>query len=192
MWIRLSSHIWVANGLFLIGAECEPHKGKAILHNRGFQYHTERSDPNDAPIKDLLFKLKGILEKNHMTIMYPTAMMGPVGPSHSDILALYNHKIGGLLNYDSLAGDRGNLQKVIWFLVTSCALTLASEWKLRTIKKAFNKFGAHFILCARIPRAAWTFQITIRFCTITKWRVRWLLRIRLSRFLGLGNFTSLG
>jgi hypothetical protein len=40
---------------------CEPQKGKAILHDRRFQYHTERSDPNDA--KDLLFKLKGILKK---------------------------------------------------------------------------------------------------------------------------------
>lgn len=68
-----------------------------------------------------------------------------MGLSHSDILALYNHKIRGLLNYYSFAGNRGNLQKVIWFLVTSCALTLALEWKLRTRKKAFNKFVAHFM-----------------------------------------------
>lgn len=81
-----------------------------------------------------------------MTIMYPTAMRGLVELSHSDILAaLYNHKIRGLLNYYSFAGNRGDLQKVIWFLVTSCALTLALEWKLRTRKKAFNKFGAHFM-----------------------------------------------
>lgn len=72
-------------------------------------------------------------------------MIGLVGLSHSDILALYNHKIRGLLNYYSFAGNRGNLQKVIWFLVTSCALTLALEWKLRTRIKAFHKFGAHFM-----------------------------------------------
>jgi hypothetical protein len=77
--------------------------------------------------------------------MYPTAMRGLVGLSHSDIPALYNHKIRGLLNYYSFAGNGGNLQKVIWFLVTSCAPTLALEWKLRTIKEAFNKFGAHFM-----------------------------------------------
>lgn len=66
-----------------------------------------------------------------MTIMYPTAMRGLVELSHSDILAaLYNHKIRGLLNYYSFAGNRGDLQKVIWFLVTLCALTLALEWKL--------------------------------------------------------------
>ena len=96
-----------------------------------------------APIKDLLFKLKagGFLRKNHITIMYPTAMRGLVGLSHSDILAFYNHKIRGLLN--SFAGN--NPQKVIWFLVTSCALTLALGWKLRTRKKAFKKFGAHFL-----------------------------------------------
>jgi len=121
-------------------------KEKAIPRDQRFQYHTERSDPNDdvCSHQRLAVQIEGdSWKKNHITIMYPTAMRRLVELSHSDILAFYNHKIRGLLNYYSFAGNGGNLQKVISFLVTSCALNLALEWKLRTRKNAFNR--AHFL-----------------------------------------------
>nr|YP_717183.1 hypothetical protein MapooMp80 [Marchantia paleacea] len=110
-----------------LGAKCQKAPRRPFYTIKGSNITRRAHTRTMMFASDLLFKLKarGFLKKTHMTIMYPTAMRRLVGLSHSDILAFYNHKIRGLLNYYSFAGNRGNLQKVIWFLVNSCALTLA-------------------------------------------------------------------
>ena len=60
---------------------------------------------------------------------------------HADIIAFYQQKITGILNYYSFAGNRGNLRKIVWVLHQSCALTLALKYKLKTIRGTMMRFG---------------------------------------------------
>eukprot|EP00245_Coleochaete_scutata_P009481 TRINITY_DN3129_c0_g3_i2.p1 TRINITY_DN3129_c0_g3~~TRINITY_DN3129_c0_g3_i2.p1 ORF type:complete len:622 (+),score=-69.83 TRINITY_DN3129_c0_g3_i2:204-1868(+) len=97
-----------------------------------------------APIEKLLLKLKkrGIAKRSSgHGILRPTALRGLTGMGHADIIAFYQQKITGILNYYSFAGNRANLSKVVWFLHQSCALTLALKYKLKTIRRTMNKFG---------------------------------------------------
>jgi group II intron reverse transcriptase/maturase len=71
----------------------------------------------------------------------PTARRALVPMDHADILAFYNQKIYGLLNYYSFAGNRGQMHRVLYFIIMSCALTLALKFKLRTARATFRKFG---------------------------------------------------
>lgn len=62
---------------------------------------------------------------------------------HADILAFYNQKIRGILNYYSFAGNRGQLHRVLYFLYMGCALTLALKYKTKTARATFRKLGAN-------------------------------------------------
>jgi group II intron reverse transcriptase/maturase len=97
-----------------------------------------------APITKLLQRLKlaGFIKQlPGEGKMMPTARRAMVPMCHSDILAFYNQKIRGLLNYYSFAGNKGQMHRVLFFLTMSCALTLALKYKLRTARATFRKFG---------------------------------------------------
>jgi group II intron reverse transcriptase/maturase len=99
-----------------------------------------------APIEDIFLKLKkrGIVKARSGTtaaFFKPTALRGMINMCHMDIIAFYQQKITGILNYYSFAGNRGALAKVVWCLHQSCALTMALKYKLKTIRGTMNKFG---------------------------------------------------
>lgn len=96
-----------------------------------------------APIKELIAKLvkNKFAKLNEKGMPVSTARKDLVNFSHYEILTFYNHRIRGLLNFYSFAGNRNDLRKIILFLQQSCALTLALKLKLRTKGQIFKKFG---------------------------------------------------
>lgn len=96
-----------------------------------------------APIDTLLDKLinAGFIRRNSQGIIYPKMYGAIMNLDHADILAFYNAKMRGLLNFYSFASNRNKLGRILWYLRASCALTLARKYKLQTMRKAFNKFG---------------------------------------------------
>ena len=97
-----------------------------------------------APLEKLLQRLKGagfIKQLCGSGKFMPTARKAMVPMDHCDILAFYNQKIRGLLNYYSFAGNKGQMSRVLFFLIMSCALTLALKYKLRSARATFRKFG---------------------------------------------------
>lgn len=96
-----------------------------------------------APIEKLIEKLvnnKFAFRDRH-GMPQPTARKDLVLLSHYEIINFYNHRIQGVLNFFSFAGNRTNLRKIILFFHLSCALTLALKFKLRTKRAAFQAFG---------------------------------------------------
>ena len=94
----------------------------------------------NAPITDIKRKLK---ENGFMKGAFsPTGQDFLVYQDHGTILRYYNSRVRGLLNYYSFAGNRAKLNKIVWILKASCALTLAKKYKGRTIAKAFKRFGS--------------------------------------------------
>ena len=72
-----------------------------------------------------------------------TSLKSLINLDHADIVQFYNSKLRGLLNYYSFAGNYSRLAWFAWIFKSSCALTLALKHKMRSQKKAFNKFGKH-------------------------------------------------
>ena len=96
-----------------------------------------------APIKDLVNKLKkvGLVKQNKLGFVFPKGRTNLFTASHYDIIKWYNSKVNGILNYYSFASNYPKLSLIIWYLRASCALTLANKYKLKTMGKAFAKFG---------------------------------------------------
>lgn len=97
-----------------------------------------------APIKDLLEKLvkNGFAKRNHTGDLLATAKRSLVPSDHAHILAFYNQKIRGLLNYYTFVTNRYRLSSIVRYLHESCALVLALKYKKgRTIRSAFSRFG---------------------------------------------------
>lgn len=71
----------------------------------------------------------------------PRARKDLVNLDHDDIIMFYNSRISGLVEFYNFARNYSTLHRFIWLLKGSCALTLALKYKIRTMKKAFSKFG---------------------------------------------------
>lgn len=96
-----------------------------------------------VPIKELIDKLKinKFVINNCKGLPIPTARKDLVNLSHYEILNFYNHRIKGILNFFSFAGNYSSLFSILFLLKFSCALTLALKFKLRTKRATFKKFG---------------------------------------------------
>jgi group II intron reverse transcriptase/maturase len=96
-----------------------------------------------APILELLVKLKenGFVKRNNKGEFFPKGKANCIPLTHPQILNFFNSKIRGTLNYFSCVHNRNQLWSVVRFFTYSCALTLARKHKLKTVKKAFKKFG---------------------------------------------------
>lgn len=97
-----------------------------------------------APIRKLLARLHAnkFLKKNKFGIYKPTALRRIVNLDHVDILGYYNSVSKGLLNYYSFVDNYSRFGSIVkYFLLHSCALTLALKFKLRHRSKAFKRFG---------------------------------------------------
>lgn len=96
-----------------------------------------------APIKDLEDSLikNGLLKRNKLGMLFPKGRTNLFTASPYDIIRWYNSKVNGILSFYSFASNYPKLSTIIWYLKASCALTLANKYKLRTMAKAFVKFG---------------------------------------------------
>lgn len=96
-----------------------------------------------APILKIINKLieNKFARRNHLGSILASGRKDMILKDHFSIIRYYNFMIQGLLNFFSFAGNYSSLHRVFWILRQSCALTLANKFKLRTMKKAFDKFG---------------------------------------------------
>jgi hypothetical protein len=94
----------------------------------------------DAPIEKIVIKLKerGFCKgPGNPTRCGRLIHLNPV-----DIITHYKNVEAGLINYYSMANNYGRFTaRVHYILKYSCALTLASKLRLKTLKGVFNKFG---------------------------------------------------
>jgi len=96
-----------------------------------------------APISKIVVKLikAGFIRRNAQGRLIPKMQGHITNLDPADIIAFYNSKMRGLLNFYSFAANRNKLGRIRWLLRASCALTLARKNKLKTMRKAFCKFG---------------------------------------------------
>ena len=97
----------------------------------------------DAPIEKLIQKLidNGYARRNKESKVLAKGLTHLVHLDHFEIIKYFNSRITGIVNYYSFTGNRSSLQRVLWIIRQSCALTLARKFKLRTMRKVFNRFG---------------------------------------------------
>jgi group II intron reverse transcriptase/maturase len=97
----------------------------------------------DAPILVLIDNLVkyGFARRNHLGKVLAKGLTHMIHLDHEDIIRFFNSKMLGILSYYEFAGNRSSLHSIMWIFRQSCALTLARKLKLRTMRKAFGKFG---------------------------------------------------
>lgn len=134
------------DGFDFLGASCiKPTSTKAGLFKTNFgnpgKYRMRMRVM--IPVKKLIDRLKTnkFIKHNDKNMPVPTARKDLINFEHQEILAFYNHRILGLMNFYSFAHNLTSLRKVFMFLQLSCALTLALKFKLRTKRQVFKKFG---------------------------------------------------
>jgi hypothetical protein len=93
----------------------------------------------DIPVKSLMEKF--IKNRFCSRADSPTARKDLINLDHDDILTFYNRKIIGLTSFYNFARNYPAMHRFTWLLKGSCALTLALKFKLRTMRKAFSRFG---------------------------------------------------
>jgi len=98
-----------------------------------------------APLEELIRKLitNKFVVNNAKGLPMSTARKDLTNLSHYEILNFYNHRIQGILNFYSFAGNYSKLSSILFLLKFSCALTLALKYKLRTKRATFTKFGSN-------------------------------------------------
>ena len=142
------------DGFMFLGAQIKKRDNNSSIFNsfkgKARNKITRRSTLRiavDAPIKLLVEKLiqNGFARRNHLATVLAKGRPDMIHFTHSDIIRFYNSKITGLLTAYRFAGNFSLMARVIWILRQSCALTLARKFKLKTMKKTFEKFGFDLI-----------------------------------------------
>lgn len=134
------------DGFDFLGASCiKPISTKAGL------FKTKCGNPGKyrmrmrvmIPVKKLIEKLKTnkFIKYDDKSMPVPTARRDLINFDHQEIIAFFNHRILGLLNFYSFAHNLNSLRKIFMFLQFSCALTLALKFKLRTKRQVLKKYG---------------------------------------------------
>nr|AYE93387.1 hypothetical protein C0993_000007 [Termitomyces sp.] len=152
------------DGFMFLGAQIKKRDNSSIFNSfkgKARNKITRRSTLRlavDAPIKLLVDKLiqNGFARRNHLATVLAKGRPDMIHLTHYDIIRFYNSKITGLLTAYRFAGNFSLMARVIWLLRQSCALTLARKFKLKTMKKTFEKFGFDLIdpetgVCLKIP-----------------------------------------
>ncbi|YP_008475018.1 hypothetical protein, partial (mitochondrion) [Candida oxycetoniae] len=93
-----------------------------------------------SALEDILIT-NGLLKRNRLGKLFPKGRTNLFTASNYDIISWYNSKVNGILSFYSFASNFPKLSTIIWYLKASCALTLANKYKLKTMAKAFSKFG---------------------------------------------------
>jgi len=136
----------IKEGFTFLGAHCikvTAHKAGLSKSNLGNPSKYRMRMRIEIPIHSLISKLKvnKFIRIDQHNMPTATARKDLINFSHHEIISFYNQRIQGLTSFYSFAANLTSLRKIIMFLQLSCALTLALKYKLRTKKKAFNKFG---------------------------------------------------
>jgi hypothetical protein len=139
-------------GFMFLGAQIKKRDNSSIFNSflgKAGNKITRRSTLRivDAPIKLIVEKLikNGFARRNHLAKVLAKGRPDMIHLTHFDIIRFYNSKLTGLLTAYRFAGNFAMMARVIWILRQSCALTLAIKFKLKTMKKAFEKFGFDLI-----------------------------------------------
>nr|AYE93340.1 hypothetical protein C0992_000045 [Termitomyces sp.] len=140
-------------GFMFLGAEIKKRDNSSLFNSNSFEGAggnkiTRRSPLRMgvvAPIKLLVEKLiqHGFARRNHRAEIIAKGKTEMIHLTHYEIIRFYNSKITGLLDAYRLAGNFSGMNRVIWILRQSCALTLARKLKLKTKAKAVAKFGPY-------------------------------------------------
>lgn len=93
----------------------------------------------DAPIDEVISKLK---ERGFIKGKNPSRCGRAVYLPLTEMIRYYRRIEDGILNYYVFASNYGRLAaRVHYIMKYSCALTIASKLRLKTLKGTFNKFG---------------------------------------------------
>jgi retron-type reverse transcriptase len=141
------------DGFMFLGAQIKKRDNSSVFNSflgKAGNKITRRSTLRiavDAPIKLLIEKLikNGFAKRNHLASVLAKGRPDMIHLTHFDIIRFYKRKITGLLTAYRFAGNFSSMAKVTWILRQSCALTLARKFKLKTMKKTFDKFGFDLI-----------------------------------------------
>jgi retron-type reverse transcriptase len=136
-------------GFMFLGAQIKKRDNSSIFNSflgKAGNKITRRSTLRiavDAPIKLLVEQLikNAFARRNHLARVLAKGRPDMIHLTHFDIIRFFNSKITGLLTAYRFVGNFSLMARVIWILRQSCALTLARKFKLKTMKKAFKKFG---------------------------------------------------
>jgi len=136
------------DGVMFLGAKIKKRDNSAIFNSfqgKAGNKITRRSTLRmavDAPIQLLVEKLikNGFARRNHLASVLAKGRPDMIHLTHYDIIRFYNSKITGLLTAFRFAGNFALMARIVWILRQSCALTLARKFKLKTMKRAFEKF----------------------------------------------------
>lgn len=127
------------------------HKSKisktAIKHNSlGIRTRRSTRPILDAPLHEILTKLvqKGYAVKRNNKVgrFMPTSNGKFVNLPLESIIDHYKTVEEGIINYYCLANNYDRLLAYVHFILKySCALTIASKMKLKTLRKVYSKYG---------------------------------------------------
>ena len=115
-------------------------KNKIAVNAKGIRTRRVSNTVLDAPLKRIVEKLtlKGYVKPNGN----PTKNGRFINHTLYDIIEHYKMVERGILQYYSLANNYGRVAaRVHYILKYSCALTIASKMKLKTLRRVFNKYG---------------------------------------------------
>lgn len=115
-------------------------KNKVVINAKRTQTRIITSTVLDAPISRIveILQLKGYVKRNRN----PTRNGRLINHTLYEIIEHYKTVERGILQYYSLANNYGRVAaRVHYILKYSCALTIASKMKLKTLRRVFNKYG---------------------------------------------------
>nr|NP_066494.1 orf762 [Rhodomonas salina]AAG17765.1 orf762 [Rhodomonas salina] len=134
-------------GTTIYGISCVEKPMRTVKHSNWKTSIKIRVTPRvglHAPMKVLLEKLlqNKFVKRDKEGIFKPTALGKLVNFDHADIIGYYNSVARGIMNYYSFVDNYSRLGSIVkYYLLHSCALTLALKYKLRFKSKAFKRFG---------------------------------------------------
>nr|QUS63591.1 hypothetical protein [Haslea silbo] len=144
------THSTTEKALFLgYDISCTPKSKMPIGYNsrKRLVRKTTRTIIN-APIKRVVerLRLKGFLNSKNQ----PTRCGRYINMDLWNIVDSYKSIERGVLNYYSMANNYGRLSaRVHYSLKYSCALTISSKMKLRTMRRAFKRYGKNLEIKVR-------------------------------------------
>lgn len=96
----------------------------------------------NAPMSKLINKLleAKFIRRNQLGDILPLSQGKLVNLDHYSIINFYNSKINGIVNYYSFASNRSKLQRILYYLQSSCAYTLAEKYKT-SAPQIYQKYG---------------------------------------------------
>lgn len=141
------THATTEKALFLgYDISCTPKSKMAIAYNsRGRLTRKTTRTIINAPVKRVVerLRLKGYARKKNQ----PTRCGRYINMDLWNIVNSYKTIERGILNYYSMANNYGRLAaRVHYILKYSCALTISSKMKLRTMRGAFKRYGRNLTI----------------------------------------------